>query len=415
MAASKAPVEQEKASCFARAGKWYEASMCGFKFDSTPGFYGNVRRLASYSPGHMQFGLGWLPLNSVDLMIEHWRPISRSKRDPFFVRWGHVLQMLVAGAITAAVALNWGESQKFAHYAMSIQVMGSSWLTLVSYLLGGFVSLQLANSLRRRLYYIGLLGNWKCLLCLLAGYLRTPPSTADGDGDGQKGKDIEIARKLTHLRATISRYAMLNFEFACLGARGEMDSIRARDFLISKGLCTGEEEWNRMVPGARNHSVVSWVAVLLGKAQDEGFISSSNMVVFNALLERARSNSSNWLDPVLYDVPYQYARLLTSLVKVMILLFAMRFGTGVVDTEGQIDTQMTYLAVVFSMAFNCALQGLVDLHITMYNPFDDHATSIIHETLAYKGLKSLADGLADQANNFDLAYDGKWSATQSEQ
>ena len=115
-----------------------------------------------------------------------------------------------------------------------------------------------------------------------------------------------------------ARYAMLNFELACLGARGEMDSVRARDFLISKGLCTGEEEWNRMIPGARNHSVVSWVAVLLGKAQDEGFISSSNMIVFNALLERARSNSSNWLDPVLYDVPYQYIRLLTSLVKVCV-------------------------------------------------------------------------------------------------
>ena len=50
-----------------------------------------------------------------------------------------------------------------------------------------------------------------------------------------------------------------------LKARGEMDSEAGKQWLLQEELTTGAE-WQMMVSGDRQHSVISWMVILFAKA-----------------------------------------------------------------------------------------------------------------------------------------------------
>ena len=83
----------------------------------------------------------------------------------------HTLQAMMMMVATLLTAMYWGTGADYKLYAANIGVMAQSMLRLVSYMLGGFVAMQVASAFKRRLYYIALIGNLKAMLCLTAGLL----------------------------------------------------------------------------------------------------------------------------------------------------------------------------------------------------------------------------------------------------
>ena len=82
-----------------------------------------------------------------------------------------------------------------------------------------------------------------------------------------------------------------------------------------------------------------------------------------------------------------------------------------IDADGNRETGILIMATIFSMAFNCAFQGLLDFQFVLYNPFLQDKLSLPHES-ASQALKALAEGMQHQSEG-QLDYDGNWSGVKS--
>ena len=125
------------------------------------------------------------------------------------------MQAMMVGCITLVTALLWDDTSTSAKlYATNVGVFAKSMLTLVSYMMGGFVALVVGNWFKRRLYYIAQVGNLKCLLCLTTGLISA--HAKKGDPPEEVAERELLARAC---RETVNRYIVLVFELAILKVR----------------------------------------------------------------------------------------------------------------------------------------------------------------------------------------------------
>merc|ERR1712086_204798 len=97
--------------------------------------------------------------------------------------------------------------------------------------------------------------------------------------------------------------------------------------------------------------------------------------------------------------------------KMLIILYAIYMGTmAAYDSDGERHVGMIVLCSIFSAAFNCSFQGLLDMQDKLHNPFLDGQVCVPHE-IVVKGLQALGNGLKRQAEEFQLSYDGSWGSS----
>lgn len=177
--------------------------------------------------------------------------------------------------------------------------------------------------------------------------------------------------------------------------------------LVDQNMLPYEEEWDIMVPGQRQFSVVSWIDHALSKAADRGLLTAAVEANMTGLLVTTRSAAADLQNPTLYDMPLPYVHSLTIMTKLLIMVYAVFFGTMTVDSSGERSTLWIVISGLFTCYFNYALQGLLDLQILLHNPFVEGQFAVPHEA-ASGGLKKLADGLLAQADRHCLNNDCEW-------
>jgi len=307
--------------------------------------------------------------------------------------WQHHGQGLIMSGIAVLTAMTWQTDSLYAVYNAQIKEIANSFLTITSFMMGGFVAFVVAKWMARRTRYIALVGELKAFLVIMAGTI--------------KGSSIEKEKMASECRDTLVRYSKLTLDLAVLKCRGHMDTDRGKQWMIEEGLIVSEKEWELMVPGARQHSVISWMATLLTKAVDEGLLTPETQAELNALFVPLRSNASDMLDPIMLDVPFPYAHHLAFLVKCVIISHAVLFGTLVFDSDGDRKVGPVVVAAIFAYVVQCVFQGLVDLQHKLYNPFLEDLNSIPHDVVL-AGLGQLGEGL-NKAAHCDLHFNGEWT------
>jgi len=171
-----------------------------------------------------------------------------------------------------------------------------------------------------------------------------------------------------------------------------------------------------MVPGSqRQLSVLSWISHELSRALDRGIISIPMYSTLTTLLVSTRSAAGDLLNPVLYDVPLPYVKILTEMVKLEMLFYSVIFGTmaqptnppGAANKYG--DSEWTWIigSSLFTFYFVYALQSLMDLHELLYNPFTEGPLCVPHEAVN-EGFKALAEGLLAQSKSHSMNEDCEW-------
>jgi len=307
--------------------------------------------------------------------------------------WQHHGQGLIMSGIAVLTAMTWQQDSVYAVYDKQIAQITSSFLKITSYMMGGYVGFIVAKWMARRTRYIALVGELKAFMVIMSGTIR--------------GTSIEKKRMAAECRRTLVRYSMLTLDLAVLKCRGHMDTDRGKQWMIEEGLIVSEKEWDLMVPGARQHSVINWMATLLTKAVNEELLTPQTQAELNALFIPMRSNASDMLDPIMLDVPFPYAHHLAFLVKCVIISHAVYFGTMVFDSEGERQMGPVIVAAIFAYIMQCVFQGLVDLQHKLYNPFLEDLNSIPHDVVL-AGLGQLGEGL-NKAALCDLHFNGEWT------
>mmetsp|Transcript_19497 Transcript_19497/g.38624 ORF Transcript_19497/g.38624 Transcript_19497/m.38624 type:complete len:453 (+) Transcript_19497:108-1466(+) len=372
---------------------WWQCRVNGFVLDKTPGMGAHKGKLAGYSPASLQYP----PF--IPMMV-----VFNKDATVLTALGRHHMQAFVFAVLSLAVALSWGKSTEWEVSSKIVALMSANISRLTAFVIGGFVSINVTRWYQRRLYYIALIGNLKAFIVLTGSMLDVPITMQAGP------QRDELALQAQSARRTLGRWCCLAFELAILKCRNQMDTPEARQWLEEKGLLSGLDgnEWDLMVPGARQLTVVSWMGRMLRQCDEKGLLCKHSIEQFMHLLERARSNSSDMMDRTILDIPYAYSHMVTFLVKTTLLFSTLDIGiTASTHGKGTSITNYVFLFICV-MTLNCGYQGLMDLHIHLHNPFGYRTDDIPHEFLS-GGLKKLADGIIKNADTTDLSFDGVFS------
>ena len=393
---------------------WWQHKVSGVVLDHTPGFGVDDRgkgKLVSYNPEA--------------LLKRFCGPFVCT--NPGLTVWGNPLsngkiarQTIMVGLICFASALGWPSYDKYTGVIYTcLDDFVHFMLSLCTYLIAGFVALCVNQWYKRRLYYIALLGNLKCFIVIMNGILAAPAHKGwEQAGPAHEEMKVDAATA----RATLSRYAVLVLELAILKQRGHQDSPEGRAWLETEGCVDARKaEWERMVPGTRHLTVLSWMVTVLRQCFDKGLLRELHTLL--DLVEKARSNSSDMMDRTLYDMPFAYHHLVVVIVKVLIYSVAILMGAiasgsqDATSTGGNIPLEQprrragtAFFASVISMIISLAFQGLLDISCVLHNPFGHKDNDIPHEALS-AGLRAFADGLRDCSDDYVVALDGSWTRT----
>ena len=290
--------------------QWYRYRINGLVLDYTPGFgrtEDSPGKIITYDPSRMQHMPGGIctPFNR---RLSVWGSRSR--------HW----QTILIAIITASTAYVWdyylnngnlddelGNERENEHLLSvltnSIEAISMVFLRLSSYTISAYVMLGVTRWYQRRLYYIALLGNMKAFVVLVMGLLENPEARKGVPEEELHPSCSPRQLKAAHdARCSFARYSVLVLELAMLKQRGHMDSEEGLQFLMKEKLVTSRAEWAMMVSGARHLTILNWMAHLLRRCKNVGIL--HDLEQLTSLIERARSNSSDMLDPTIYDFPY---------------------------------------------------------------------------------------------------------------
>ena len=298
---------------------WYRHTINGFVLDYTPGFgrtENSTGKLLTYNPAHMQHMPGGLctPYN---------------RRLSVWGSWKRHWQTAIIALATAGSALLFdtycgkeclysdADDSKPSNQLMvvlkyDIYYLSNIFLRLSSFVVSAFVVLVVTRWYQRRLYYIALIGNLKAFTVLVMGLLEQPERPRGTKGvrgmpsppeeELYSGPSLEQLQFARQARTTFARYVVAVLEFAILKQRGHMDTEEGFNYMSKEQLVMSREEWDMMVPGARHLTVLNWMTHLMRKCKNAGVLSELDQLT--NLIERGRSNSSDMLDPTIYDLPY---------------------------------------------------------------------------------------------------------------
>ena len=170
--------------------------------------------------------------------------------------------------------------------------------TLTAFVLGGFVLLVVGAWRERRGGYSSICSACKALLVTIAATL---PLSSVGE------------------RRHLGRWVALAFEMAVLKARGQGDSVAAREYLEDTGLLV-DDEWAAMEPGNREATVFFWVNIELKNCLSEGVITVFEFTQLVGQVTRMRDAAHDLMARGSLDMPYPYASMIGLLVQIQVAL-----------------------------------------------------------------------------------------------
>ena len=275
---------------------------------SKAGFYGTpLLRVLSYSPAHM-----WHIFAPTELSVFNYKVL--------WIQSGFcVLLAIMVDVITPP---DLGEAQEDRQAV--VLLAADSLKGLVAFIVGGFVTNVVATWKQRRTNYASLIGTSRNLLIQISSIVAL--TTADAAAEEQA-----VVREM---RATLGRYVLLACEIAILKARGEMDSAAARVHLLKERLVL-PEEWDRMVQGDRHSTVYGWIQATCVALSRRGLIREVELSVICGAVSGARAQANDLMSSLDRDLPYPYAALVVTLVKlVMVIQSLVRWGARRVGGVG---------------------------------------------------------------------------------
>lgn len=350
--------------------------LSGGDLQTTFSFRGHTWRLAGYSPSGLQYRMGWLPGMLFKCTV-----------------WslpGNMVQAILAVANALLVSCMYREEKGHTEYLKVIS-FGRTWMaTLVAFVIGGFVIMNVSKWSRKRGTYGLLCGKTREQLISVAAFLQ-PGS----------GGDAATSQRALNYRRQFGRYTVLALELAMQKARGKMDVEGMKDWLQRLKLIE-EDEWERMVPGDRHTTVYFWLLAIAERARADGLLSDqAAMSVFDSV-KAARGAANDLMDLLPNSLPFAYAQMVTFLVKTHTLICSTEFGLKLADARHAeqfadgVPVGFTVLSLVVVFMINACMQGFLDLHSFLHNPFLDDVNGVPHEAIANGGINRLRVELMDQ-------------------
>merc|ERR1711924_120394 len=118
-------------------------------------------------------------------------------------------------------------------------------------------------------------------------------------------------------------------------------------------------------------------------------------------IKSARGAANDLMDLLPNAMPYAYVQMITFLVKSHVLLCSTEFGMMLSNAKHEpsfdagIPLGFSVLILVIVWMVNAYMQGLVDLHIVLHNPFKNNLLGVSHELIG-EGIRTLAIELMNQ-------------------
>jgi len=336
---------------------------------------GNTKRLAGYSPSGLQYRMGWFPGMLFNCTV-----------------WslpGNMVQCVLAVLNAWFVSVMYKESSGNNEY-LTVITFGRTWVaTLVAFVLGGFVIMNVKKWSRKRGMYGLLCGKTREQLITVAAFLQPTSS------------DVAASELALAYRKQFGRYAVLALELAIQKARGKMDSEDTKNWLQRLELIV-DDEWEKMVPGDRHTTVYFWLLSIAERARVEGLLSQAAAITVFDSVKAGRGSANDLMDLLPNAMPFAYAQMVTFLVKTHTLICSTEFGMKLADArhapqfKDGVPIDFTILSLLVVFMINACMQGLLDLHTFLHNPFLDHVTGVPHEEIANAGINKLRVELMDQ-------------------
>lgn len=257
---------------------------------------------------------------------------------------------------------------------------------LIAFMLAGFVAASVKTWGARRTMYASLCGNMRNLTIKLAAYI--PIDKAD--------------EQLMAHRKTLGRWVALAFEVAFLKSRGNMDSDKAREHLLSSQLMV-DGEWEKMVPGDRHSTVFWWIHTQVVRMEHHGILAKENIPSISDSIGSMRGKANDLMSSLDLDKPIPYTSLCGLLVTINVFMMStwkgiewsiwMRsFGFGLLYMS---KFWMDMLGV---FVWNLSYKALYDLAYILHNPFGDREIDVAHEII-FKGLNTLQRELMEGSDH----------------
>jgi hypothetical protein len=231
---------------------------------------------------------------------------------------------------------------------------GTLFGSLVAFLLGLFVSLTFER--------------WLKVKQMLSAIMEEKNNNALYLTNFCVGSDVHSAQ----FRIEYVRYLNLSMSLWYLQARNEPNNLEE---LTAKGLLFDKEVRILQDKSDKYNIVYVWLGSLLNNAADRGLIRYPNSTVpyLHTSLASQRFLTSEVFMHLETQIPYTYAHLLTLIVKIHLLMTTASAGTlvghGLHEHQG-INIFWGYIIIFIS---NLVLEGLLRIHVVLYDPFGDDA------------------------------------------
>jgi hypothetical protein len=284
-----------------------------------------------------------------------------------------------------------------------------TWMTsLVAFVLGGFVTLNVARWSRTRSTYSYLCGKTREHLMVASALVRTNR----GDSEMEDGVD-----KAHAYRDKIGRYTVLALELTIRRAQGKMDSVQTKTWLQKLGLLS-EDEWERMVVCDRHTTVYTWLLAVGHQAAAEGMFGQYEASDMSTSIKAALGAANELIDTHRNPMPLPYVQMVTVLVKSYMLICSTEFGmdmasaTNLQTFQDGPPTSYIILSLMAVFLLSSCMQGLLDLHAHLHSPFMDMGSSP-QEVTVNQSLNQLRLELLGRSPGSDFFYEADWEVVES--
>jgi len=248
--------------------------------------------------------------------------------------------------------------------------------TLVSFILGGFVSASVNMYVVRTTNYTSLCGAVRIVSVQIASIVSRLGLKGDGDP------------YLCALAETMARWNLLGFEASLLKARGRDTREEGREHLEELGLLVGDE-WALMqeAPGEGHNIVWNWISIAVQELVDKKYVEPCIANNMNESIRQVRANANDLMSPISRDLPFSYVVVCGYLVNVNIIVYAtgngLKWARWFYETSGRIWlTPVLYFDLLLLFLYALFFTLLYDVGHSFYNPFGPRYTDIPHGLVA---------------------------------
>jgi hypothetical protein len=255
-------------------------------------------------------------------------------------------------------------------------LLASPTRTLLAFVLGGFV-IQVVTAWYRRRKNLSMFYASLRTLIVVVGAAVQPKAN---------GSEEEL-QTVTDAMGTLGRWIVLGGELTlCMNRGTKPDEARQQmgALLLIKG-----DEWEHIcAAGHFQNTVWYWVAGLMQRLVNHGYLSAQGQRGCNVALANARDQSNDLMGCLARDLPYPYAQM----VRLMIMVYLSAQCVAMVSVGYKfVESPSWQIAVAVSIILQCfMLYGLLQMHALLHNPFGRRRIDVPHD-MAMNGIKKLAD------------------------